>query len=271
MERDMVTLGELVDHPDLGISFVTGPDDALFRTVAGVYIAKDGEEIHWPGPDWVMLADHQWSSHLEAQRLVVHGTAKGNLCAVAMRNGDVHESTILEAKHAEVALLTVRSDVPYRLITYFVERRLLQEDSDLHANLHAAQWSLTDAISVLGVLSGGVQVSESIRKPSDLVTLAEWLVGSADPDELRRRVRQRFGQLRNFPELSETLGRWLAEDRNVRAAAASMHIHANTLRYRLSRIEELTSCKLSDVSDLADLYLSLLAFPGELGMPTGNG
>lgn len=400
----MVTLGELADHPDLGLLLVAGPHDALSRSVAGSYIVRTGQAIHWPGPDWIMLLGGESSGDAESQRLVIRGSARQNLCAVAMRNGEVHESAIQQAKTDDVALLTVRSDVSFRLIGYFIERRLLQEDSHLTANLHAAQWAMMDGINLLGKLANSSGHRESANDLADLaemlwaresvgangpldlgltytefqqgmramaiaqvdgsvkglldkvnnslitdtaipktarqvngavlflipeqlapgavisaidcplraglserigpnaevggaardalaalriaqwrgaptgtiynadeLTSAEWLIGSADLDELRRRVRQRFGHLRNLPELSMSLRRWLAEDRNIRTAAAALHIHSNTLRYRLSRIEELTSCKLSEVSGLAELYLSLLAFPGELGMATGHG
>lgn len=397
----MVTLGELIDHPDLGVLLATGPNDAMSRSIAGTYIVRN-DQLHWPGPDWVMLIESDWSSNQESQRLIVHGAARENLCAVAMRDGMVHESAVTQAKSDDITLLTVRSDVPFRLIGYFVERRLLQEDSDLRANSQAAHWAMLDAVNVLsrlGKAGSGYRVGEqagladpawadelsdahwpielsqpsapigegmrimaiaqlsgsvrgllekerdriaeatilTMRRPahdavlimlpahldpnsvisaigcsvraglserisfsteiakaerdavaalrlaqwrgtpagtiylSEALTPVEWLIGSADLDELRRRVRQRFGRLRNLPELSASLKQWLVEDRNVGAAAAALHIHPNTLRYRLNRIEKLTACELSDVSGLAELYLSLLAFPGELGMTCGNG
>jgi purine catabolism regulator len=105
---------------------------------------------------------------------------------------------------------------------------------------------------------------------ADELTVAGWLTGSAEPDELRRRVRQQFGGLREHPELSATLVRWLADDRNVPRVAQAMHLHPNTVRYRLGRVEKITCCRLSDLSTLANLYLALLACPEELGIAAGS-
>ena len=53
--------------------------------------------------------------------------------------------------------------------------------------------------------------------------------------------------LRTFLELS---GRW-------RETAARLHIHQNTLRYRLARVEQLTGRSLAEMADRVDLYLAL--------------
>ena len=43
-----------------------------------------------------------------------------------------------------------------------------------------------------------------------------------------------------------------------RATAAALHIHHNTLRYRLKRVEELTGRDLSLVADRLDMQIALL-------------
>ncbi|HWC81876.1 MAG TPA: helix-turn-helix domain-containing protein [Pseudonocardiaceae bacterium] len=45
-------------------------------------------------------------------------------------------------------------------------------------------------------------------------------------------------------------------------AARRLHLHVNTLRYRIGRIEALTGADLGEFTDRMDLYLALLAGPG---------
>jgi DNA-binding PucR family transcriptional regulator len=51
----------------------------------------------------------------------------------------------------------------------------------------------------------------------------------------------------------------LDEDLDRARASAAMHIHRNTLLYRLSRIEELTGLDLRRPRDLAIAYLGARA------------
>jgi hypothetical protein len=66
-----------------------------------------------------------------------------------------------------------------------------------------------------------------------------------------------------------TLGVWLAEEGATSEAAAKMHMHRNTVRYRLRRLEELTGRNLAQPTGLAELYLALEATK-ILGLPAGR-
>jgi PucR C-terminal helix-turn-helix domain/GGDEF-like domain len=56
-----------------------------------------------------------------------------------------------------------------------------------------------------------------------------------------------------------TLRVWFAEDGATSVAAEKMHVHRNTVRYRLRRLEELTGRSLGQPTGLAELYLALEA------------
>jgi hypothetical protein len=56
-----------------------------------------------------------------------------------------------------------------------------------------------------------------------------------------------------------TLRVWLAEEGATSEAAAKMHMHRNTVRYRLRRLEQLTGRSLAHPTGLAELYLALEA------------
>jgi DNA-binding PucR family transcriptional regulator len=57
----------------------------------------------------------------------------------------------------------------------------------------------------------------------------------------------------------ETLGVWFADEGATSIAAARMHLHRNTVRYRLRRLEELTGRSLTQPTGIAELYLALEA------------
>ncbi|HMJ02164.1 MAG TPA: helix-turn-helix domain-containing protein [Conexibacter sp.] len=60
-------------------------------------------------------------------------------------------------------------------------------------------------------------------------------------------------------DLVETVETFLEEGARWRSTAARLHVHTNTLRYRLRRVEELTGRDLGKTADRVDLYLALQA------------
>ncbi|WP_020494753.1 helix-turn-helix domain-containing protein [Sciscionella marina] len=75
------------------------------------------------------------------------------------------------------------------------------------------------------------------------------LGGVAEHD--RRRGSELLPSLRVFLDCG---GRW-------QEAAQSLHVHINTLRHRIGKVEELTGRSLGDTADRVDLYLALRALP----------
>lgn len=59
--------------------------------------------------------------------------------------------------------------------------------------------------------------------------------------------------------LADTLFQWFAYDRDAAATATAMHLHVNTVRYRLRRVQEMTGIDLDDWDQrlLAELQLRL--------------
>jgi purine catabolism regulator len=86
----------------------------------------------------------------------------------------------------------------------------------------------------------------------------------ADRDDSRAAARQILGPVMEYDaqhraELLESLRVFLQENRSWQRAATRLHIHKQTLVYRMRRVEELTSRTLSDTADVADLWLALQA------------
>ncbi|MFD3746962.1 PucR family transcriptional regulator [Nocardia sp. NPDC058633] len=57
--------------------------------------------------------------------------------------------------------------------------------------------------------------------------------------------------------LAETIRAFAAADMNLREAADTLHIHLNTAKYRLGRIQELTGRNVRSVNDLVELLVAI--------------
>lgn len=88
--------------------------------------------------------------------------------------------------------------------------------------------------------------------------LAEWLVQGADADAVVERASLVLEKLKQHPDLYETLQVYLRENLNVKAAAHALDLHPNSLRYRLTRVEDLVGRRLEDASTIVDLSLAVL-------------
>ncbi|WP_316524975.1 PucR family transcriptional regulator [Kitasatospora brasiliensis] len=89
------------------------------------------------------------------------------------------------------------------------------------------------------------------------------LLLAAVPDEVRRAFRGRLldkviaYDTEHQADLVRTLEAFLRSDGSWTRCAAQLHVHVNTLRYRIGRIEELTGRDLSRLEDRVDFYLAL--------------
>jgi purine catabolism regulator len=60
-------------------------------------------------------------------------------------------------------------------------------------------------------------------------------------------------------ELVKSLRVFLSNNRSWKNSAAELHIHKQTLVYRMRRVEELTGRRLDDTGDVAELWFALIA------------
>jgi len=90
----------------------------------------------------------------------------------------------------------------------------------------------------------------------DLATL---LLTDADPERLAPRVERIVAVLEEHPPLHEALVVYFAHDLDVPASAAALHLHPNSFRYRLSRLEDLLGCSLKRPATIAELHIALSA------------
>lgn len=81
-------------------------------------------------------------------------------------------------------------------------------------------------------------------------------------DELMDFIQETLGPLLEYEaqrkrELLPTLLVYLEHNQNSKEAAESLHIHTNTLNYRLKRIQEILSIELTDAEQFMNLQLAL--------------
>ena len=110
----------------------------------------------------------------------------------------------------------------------------------------------------LAELSGG---RASVVAGDDVAS--HLLLLAAVPEDLRQSFRSRvLGPVLDYDathrsELVHTLQVFLRHSGSWSQTAAELHVHVNTLRYRIGRIAELTGRDLSTFPDRVDLYLAL--------------
>ncbi len=90
------------------------------------------------------------------------------------------------------------------------------------------------------------------------------LLAQQDPDVLEHSCRQLLHPLAKRDaargsELLPTLAAFLASGGRWVRTADELHIHVNTLRHRLARVEALTGRSLDDPDDRVDFHLALRA------------
>ncbi|MFU2489743.1 sugar diacid recognition domain-containing protein [Thauera sp. WH-1] len=91
------------------------------------------------------------------------------------------------------------------------------------------------------------------------LTLAVLLAGLAEgwrADELQRPL-QRLAAHDRDGLLRRTLATWFAHDMKTAAAAQALHVHRNTLDYRLRRIADITGLDLARLDDCLLLFIGL--------------
>jgi hypothetical protein len=87
---------------------------------------------------------------------------------------------------------------------------------------------------------------------------------AAAPEEAKRLVKVTLGAILELPgherlRLLETLEHWFAAGGSAAETAQRLFVHANTVRYRLRQVEELTGRCLTDPAALVDLGAALHA------------
>ena len=87
-------------------------------------------------------------------------------------------------------------------------------------------------------------------------SLPEWLLASADAQLIGTKAETSLSPLRLHPELFRTLLVYLDCDLDVPRTARLLHLHENSLRYRLKRIEAVLDRSLRELPTIVELHLA---------------
>jgi DNA-binding PucR family transcriptional regulator len=89
--------------------------------------------------------------------------------------------------------------------------------------------------------------------------LGTFLVSEIAPDRLAPKVGEILEVLRANPPLHEAVSAYFAHDLDVAATADALHMHRNSLRYRLARAEHLLGRSFKQPGTIAAVYIALVA------------
>lgn len=128
------------------------------------------------------------------------------------------------------------------------------------------------AEAVRAAFAEAAQALSGVRKARGYALFSELdpltaLQGSGALDILRGQVHAQLAALDDAGRTEATLRAFLAHPGSLGELAAQLHIHVNTLRYRLRRAEDALGAPLSDPRLLARLYL---AFEETATQPAGR-
>ena len=115
--------------------------------------------------------------------------------------------------------------------------------------------SLRDARLALEQLRGSRAGRRSLRFED--LGLAEWLLTSSDTKAVEAKAESALSPLFAHPSYLKTLEVYLEHDLDVGRAARALHLHPNSLRYRLSRVEASLGRSLRDLPTVVELFLAL--------------
>ncbi|WP_223160499.1 MULTISPECIES: helix-turn-helix domain-containing protein [unclassified Leucobacter] len=96
----------------------------------------------------------------------------------------------------------------------------------------------------------------------DQIDLSTWALAYVPPRELFKRIERTLAPLESV-QLRSTLVTFLASDQSIARTAETLFLHANTVRYRLARIEEALGESISSPFVLSNLILAL--YPAIIG------
>lgn len=213
------------------------------------------------------------------------------LLAVTLVAGDQAESTaLLREIAAATGLPSVTAALGDAATALFVDDRdrLAGLDAELRAIVATIEPALgerrltlgfsdiTDATALRGALDEAAyarRLAEGRRGRAEVAAAAELasheVLLAAVGDELRRSYREKLlaeviaYDRAHGSELLRTLRAFLEHAGSWSRCAEQLHVHVNTLRYRVQRIEQLTGRDLADFPTRVDFYLALrLEHPG---------
>jgi len=199
-----------------------------FATAARLIVIHSSGELAGVRRDLVAAFEQARVPHLVRQRT-------GSLTAL-VQGGDARIGAAL-APLAERPELTIGVGRAIHAIT------------DAHHSLRDAE---------LAAARAGANGGPRIVRFEDF-DLSTFMVSEIPADRLAPKLEEILSVLRANPPLNEAICAYFAHDLDIAATAISLHMHRNSLRYRLARLEQLLGRSLKQPATIAALYVALAA------------
>ena len=259
---------ELVEDSGPGLTLLAGPEgaDREFEAVTvtdlpdpGPYLR--GGELVLSGLMW--LADPRGSVAARCE-VFVGAIARRGCAALAAgdtTDGPLPRELVSACSGLGVPLLRVPGSMAFSDLADWVARRVAA-DRALRRAGHDLVALATEA-GPAAVRETLAEVRRAVRPPAAPAPESHLDLLAALPGEVRHGYRDRFlGPVRDYDarhhtRLEETLDVFLACSASWNRCARRLHIHVNTLRYRMAKIGELTGRDPSRLDHLVDLHLAL--------------
>ncbi|NUP53772.1 MAG: hypothetical protein HOW97_41595 [Catenulispora sp.] len=260
---------ELVDAPGPGLRLLAGPAgaDRGFEAVTVTDLPDPGRylrggELVLSGLMW--LADPRGSVAARCEKFV--GAVARRDCA-ALAAGDTTDDPlprelVAACARLDVTLLQVPARLAFADLTDWIAQRVWAERAMRQAGRDLVAFAATAGPAA--VHETLTEVGLAIRvPPTDELPRSHRDLLAGVPAALRHAFRdQVLGPLRAYDahhrsHLEETLNVFLGCSASWSRCAQELHIHVNTLRYRIAKINGLTGRDLSRLDDQIDFQLAL--------------
>lgn len=191
------------------------------------------------------------------------------------------DTVLMVVRHTtDEALLHVLADQPHLLLTRGEDRYVLgaPELADAVGTLPLAATGISRAFQPGAALKVAQReavwaVSKAAESGRPVVRYGDDLTGRWLPDDpavLTALVENVLGPVLRYDaahdsQLLVSVRTWMERDRRTEAAATALHIHPNTLAYRLRRFGTLADRDLSSTGALSEVWLAIQA-AGALGL-----
>jgi sugar diacid utilization regulator len=252
--------------------------DVLFSGKMDATILQKAKQLNFdPMGDYmavIMRVDEMENTHKRNSiiRHLVHLSdrmfLKNYLKGTALRN---HDQIVI--------LLTFQQKVS----NTYAHHQVKELVSKFHQEIQLKNWGITVSIGIGRVHSSLLNVTKSLQEAVKCLQFlrsysekkkvisykdlgVQRLLLQNSEEELTDFINEALGPLIEYDqtrkgELLPSLFAYLAHNQNAKEAAKAIHVHTNTLMYRLKRIEEILSIDLSESEQFLNIHLAVNLYP----------
>lgn len=202
--------------------------------------------------------EHEPASGVHLEQLIAQARADQVPALMMLRRPDLDTPTVASA----VVPDTPAADHWMRIIA----KDFLVGAAAPTTSLSAVPSCVREAETALDIARGWASASETVAPLDpvliDQIDLSTWLLAHVSKRELQRRIERTLAPLESS-QLQDTLVTYLASDQSITRTAEALFVHANTVRYRLTRIEAALGYPIASAFGLSNLILAL--YPALIG------